>query len=236
MISDLHLSTNTDKSMEVFGARWQNYCERLKNNWNKVVSPQDTVIVPGDISWALTLEEAIPDLLFLESLNGTKVIGKGNHDFWWSTLSKIQTVFEKNKIQTIKILHNNAYSVENIIVCGTRGWYIDPHQQNTPNAVDYNKIVNRELIRLKISLDEALKIKEKQDLNIIVFFHFPPVWNDFVAREFIDLLHEYNISNCFFGHIHGNYGVNKSFVFDNVKFSLVSSDFLNFTPIPIILD
>lgn len=236
VISDLHLSTNTDKSMEVFGSRWQNYCQRLENNWNKVVSPEDTVIVPGDISWALSLEEAIPDLLFLESLNGTKIIGKGNHDFWWSTLTKIETVFKTQKIKTIKILHNNAYIVENIVVCGTRGWYTDSHQQNAVNAPDYEKIINRELIRLKISLDEAVKLKGDSDLKIIVFFHFPPVWNDFVSKEFLGLLSEYNISDCFFGHIHGNYGVNQKFSYNNVNFQLVSSDFLNFTPIPIIID
>ena len=236
VISDLHLSTNTDKSMEVFGTRWQNYCQRLKKNWNKVVSPSDTVIVPGDISWALTLEEAIPDLMFLDSLNGTKIIGKGNHDFWWSTLTKIDTVFKINHIDTIKILHNNAYVVENIIVCGTRGWYTDSHQQNAINTPDYAKIMNRELIRLKISLDEAVKLKGTSDSQIVVFFHFPPVWNDFVSQEFLDVLSEYNISNCFFGHIHGNYSINRCFMYKNVNFQLVSSDFLDFTPIPIIID
>ena len=236
MISDLHLSTNTDKSMEVFGLRWQNYCQRLKNNWNRIVSPEDTVVVPGDISWALTLEEAIPDLLFLDSLNGTKIIGKGNHDFWWSTQAKIEKLFINNKINTIRILHNNAYKIENIIVCGTRGWYIDSHTKNTINAPNYDKIINREVIRLRISLDEAMKLKGSSDLKIIVFFHFPPIWNEFVNQEFLDILSEYNISNCFFGHIHGNYSANTSYLYNNVSFRLVSSDFLDFAPIPIIID
>ena len=123
VIADLHLSTNADKSMEVFGSRWQNYTQRLKNNWNALVESNDTVIVPGDISWGLTLQDALPDLKFLDDLNGRKIISKGNHDFWWQTLTKINQAFQANQINTIDILYNNAHIVENMIVCGTRGWY-----------------------------------------------------------------------------------------------------------------
>lgn len=223
--------------MEVFGSRWQNYTSRLQNNWNKVVGDGDTVIIPGDVSWALTLEEALPDMIFLNSLNGRKIIGKGNHDFWWSTLSKINSTFERNAIDTVDILYNNALRVENYIICGTRGWYVEPSRQNTENQPDYTKIVNREAIRLKLSLDMAEKLKaqsnDNEPLHIVPFFHFPPVWNGYVCREITDILHSYDIKKCYFGHIHGNYAVNRRFEFENVTYELISSDFLDFTPVPV---
>jgi predicted phosphohydrolase len=222
--------------MEVFGSRWQNYESRLKNNWNNVVGNGDTVIIPGDISWGLSLEEAIPDLLFLDSLNGSKIIGKGNHDFWWPTYAKLNAAFIANGIKTISVLHNNANIVENIIAAGTRGWYNEINNQPSENKADYRKIVNREAIRLRISLDDAQKKQGdsgNSDKTIVVFFHFPPVWNGYVCRELVDLLHEYNIKKCYFGHIHGNYGVDRKILFENVTFELISSDFLDFVPVPV---
>ena len=122
VLADLHLSTDskTNKSMEVFGARWQDYMTKIEKNWNAVVGENDTVIVPGDISWATRLEDAESDLRFLNSLNGKKLIGKGNHDFWWSTASKLNVFFEQNNFNTIKLLHNNAHIVENFVICGSR--------------------------------------------------------------------------------------------------------------------
>ena len=151
VLSDLHLSTNqsTDKSMEVFGNRWQNYMNRIQTNWNRLVDPCDTVIVNGDISWAMTLEEAKSDFDFLNSLNGTKIISKGNHDFWWSTLSKINVFFEENGFDTIKILHNNAHVVGDFVICGSRGWYNDDKIATMPKTADYGKIVTREASRLR---------------------------------------------------------------------------------------
>jgi len=237
VISDLHLSTNADKSMEVFGPRWQNYTQRLKANWNAVVEKNDTVIIPGDISWGLTIEDAMPDLKFLNDLNGKKIIGKGNHDFWWQTLSKIQKIFEQNQINTINILHNNAYVVENVIVCGTRGWYNGDKQiAVNNNVVDNQKIINREAIRLRLTLNSAKQLQEKSNLPVIVFFHFPPAWSGLVCKELIDILHEFKIERCYFGHIHGLVEHPKNFSFEGIQFSLISSDHLNFTPIPIVLN
>lgn len=233
VISDLHLSTNADKSMEVFGQRWQNYTERLRQNWNAVVESGDTVIVPGDISWGLTLSDAIPDLLFLNSLNGRKIIGKGNHDFWWQTASKIKTAFEENHIETIDILYNNSYVAENFIICGTRGWYSGDKQVDTANDTNNLKIVRREAIRLRLGLESAMKKKIETQLPVIVFFHFPPLWNGFICRELLNVLHDYDIKNCYFGHIHGFTCLEKHFKFEDVSFTLVSSDHLGFTPIPV---
>ena len=241
VLSDLHLSTNdtTNKSMEVFGSRWNDYLNKLKNNWNAVVTENDTVIVPGDISWATRLEEARDDLCYLNSLNGKKLIGKGNHDFWWSTATKLYSFFDENGFDSLKILYNNAYIVEDRIVCGTRGWFPDESKQNTTNDADYDKIVNRELIRLKLSLDCAVKLQEEHlkefgvKLPILVFLHFPPVWCDLVMQEFVDVLNEYGIEECFFGHIHSAYSLPGRFTYQNIRFTLTSSDFLSFYPLKI---
>lgn len=235
VISDLHLSLgeNINKPMEVFGTRWQNYISKLERNWKCVVSDSDNVVISGDISWAVKLEEAVPDIKFIDSLPGTKYILKGNHDFWWQTNAKMNRMFEKNDIKTVKILYNNAYKLDNLIICGSRGWFTDKQQQNTVGNVEYEKIINREVIRLRLSLNEATRLKEKNDCEIIVFLHFPPVYHDFVSREILDVLHEFKITRCYFGHIHGVYNIPKSYEYEGVKFSLTSADFLDFAALPI---
>ncbi len=238
-LADLHLSTDskTDKSMEVFGARWQDYMTKIEKNWNAVVSDSDVVVVPGDISWATRLEDAESDLRFLNSLNGKKLIGKGNHDFWWTTATKMNAFFEQKGFSTISILYNNAYIVEDRIICGTRGWFPDESKQITVGEVDHAKIVNREVTRLNLSLDAAKKLQSEFEIEngkilpITVFLHFPPIWGDFIMREFIDIFHEYGIKECYFGHIHSAYSQVGKFDFEGIKFTLVSSDFLNFHPI-----
>lgn len=237
-ISDLHLSTGdkTNKSMEVFGARWEGYTNKLQKNWNAVVTDKDSVVIAGDISWALKLDEAQSDLKFLDSLPGTKYIGKGNHDFWWSTASKMNAVFDELNIKTIKFLYNNAFVIENFVVCGSRGWFTDRSQQNVVGEVDYQKIVNREAARLKISLEEGKKLRDETGFPIIVFLHFPPIWNDFSCNEILELLREYNVKKCFFGHIHGTYNIPRKFTFDGIEMILTSADFLNFCPIPVFSD
>ena len=169
--------------------------------------------------------------------NGKKLIGKGNHDFWWTTAKKMNAFFEEKKLSTISILYNNAYIIEDRIICGTRGWFPDESRQITVGDVDYTKIVNREITRLKLSLDSAKKLQSEREaetgeiLPITVFLHFPPVWGDFIMREFIDVFHDYGIAECYFGHIHSAYSQVGKFEFEGIKFTLVSSDFLNFHPI-----
>lgn len=236
VIGDLHLSTNqsTDKSMEVFGRRWQGYTEKLKRNWEAAVTPADTVVIPGDISWAMNLEEALSDFRFLDALPGQKLIGKGNHDFWWTTAAKMNGFFKANDLHTLRILNNNAYEVENRILCGTRGWFLDEKQQATVGEVDYAKIVNREVIRLKLSLDEAVRLQRAREAvdgfspPISVFFHFPPVWLDFICRPLVDVLHTYEDPDCYFGHIHGMYSTPLLREFEGIRLRLVSSDALDF--------
>ena len=232
VIADLHLDTVTnEKSMEVFGNRWQDYIEKIRRNWLKVVTDDDTVIIPGDVSWALTTEESITDLKWIDSLPGKKIIMKGNHDFWWTTLSKMNRVFEENGITTIKLLYNNAMEVENYIIAGSRGWFVDKSVQPSKSVTaDHAKIVNREVIRLKLSLDQAKKLSEESGKEILVFFHFPPIWSDFECIEILQTLSEYNITRCYFGHIHGCYSQGAVFKWKNIEFRMISADFIDFLP------
>ena len=236
VMADLHLSLSEkiNKPMAVFGPAWADHVDRIKKYWNAVVCEEDTVMIPGDISWAMRLEDAYEDLKFIDSLPGTKIISKGNHDFWWSTVGKIEKFFEENDIRTIKLMHNNAYQLDDCIVCGTRGWFYDEKQQNTSNDTDFDKIVAREATRLDISLTAATELKkETPDLPIIVFLHFPPVWNDLVCRPIVDVLHKYDIKKCIFGHIHGNYFAKRSTDFEGISMTLASADYLKFAPMPI---
>lgn len=232
-ISDLHLSLNaqTDKSMEVFGKRWQDYTQKLKRNWCALVSEKDTVILAGDISWALTTEEAAEDFRFLEQLPGKKIVGKGNHDFWWQTMSKLGAFKNALSLSSISFLYNNAYVVEDFIVCGTRGWFYDPACDNIPENTDFGKIIAREVIRLRLSLDEAVKLqKENPDKEILVFLHFPVIWADKCSEEILAVLKEYGIRRCYYGHIHGSYEIPGDFEAEGIHFHITSADFLRFTP------
>lgn len=209
-IADLHLSTNasTNKSMEKFGTRWANYLTRLEKNWRRVVSQEDFVICPGDISWATTLEESVSDFAFLDSLPGKKLIGKGNHDFWWNTAAKMNRFFAEHGFTSLSILYNNAYLLPDAIVCGTRGWFFDKQLQNTVGEVDFDKLIAREAGRLQLSLDAAKQLQRThaaatgRQLPIYAFLHFPPVWTDFASVPFMELLKQYEVRLCAFGHIH----------------------------------
>ena len=233
VIGDLHLSTleSTNKSMEIFGRRWSGYMEKISKNWKAIVSPEDTVVIPGDISWALSLEEAESDLKFIDILPGRKIFLKGNHDFWWSTLSKMNSFFESKDINSISFLYNNAALVEDFILCGSRGWYQDEECDKAKQDKNYEKIVARECIRLRLSLEEGRKLKEQfPDKEIIAFMHFPPAWNKFECIEFISILKEYDVHRCYFGHIHGNYSVPAFFTKEGIDFIMISADYLEFVP------
>lgn len=229
--SDTHLSLSLDKPMDVFGCRWTDYVSKLEKGWKAVVSPDDTVIVGGDISWGMTLDEAKEDLLFLDRLPGKKIISKGNHDYWWSSLAKINNFFAENGINTISLLHNNAFAVENKIICGSRGWFNE--EKNCPRNADHAKIVAREALRIGQSIKEGFSLKESgnQDNELIVFLHFPPVFKDEVCREIIDVLKQYGIKKVYYGHIHGVYNIPADFEFEGITFSICSADYLNFVPL-----
>ena len=165
-IADLHLSLGTDKPMDIFGG-WDNYIERLDKNWRSTVKSEDTVVIAGDISWAMRLEQTFKDFSFIESLPGRKIFLKGNHDYWWTTRKKIEAYLKENNFKSISILFNSAEVVENFAVCGTRGWSYDCSTQEDV------KILNREVGRLTMSIEQARKL----DREVIVFLHYPPVFS-----------------------------------------------------------
>ena len=216
-ISDLHLSFGSDKPMNIFRG-WDNHTERLMANWNRLVGPQDTVVLPGDFSWALKLEETKPDFEFLKKLNGKKIILKGNHDLWWSTVKKLKDFFSQNEISDVEILFNNTIIVENHSIAGTRGWFYDDRADK--------KIVAREVGRLEKSLAEA----EKTGLPILAFLHYPPVYGNEVCKEIFDVLKNHNIKTVYHGHIHGVGFNNAVKSYDGVEFKLISCDCIDFTP------
>ncbi|MBR3681485.1 MAG: metallophosphoesterase [Clostridia bacterium] len=232
-IADLHLSTldATNKSMEVFGGRWQDYTARLKAGWERLVTEADTVIIPGDVSWALSLEEAVSDFKFIDALPGRKIIGKGNHDFWWMTMQKHRALFDLHGIRSIDFLFNNAHEVEDFIIAGTRGWYYDEDNKNAPDNADFKKLVAREELRLRTSLRAAAQLREKSpEKEIVVFTHFPPHWAGRSSDGMIEILKEYGIRRLYFGHIHGSYAVPPVTEHEGIKMHLISADYLSFVP------
>lgn len=230
VIADLHLScaAETDKSMEVFGDRWANYTERLYRNWTHLVAPEDTVIVPGDISWALTLPEAREDLAFIDRLPGKKILMKGNHDFWWSSMKKLESFCEENGFSTLSFLYHDACRVEGKIVAGTRGWlWAENAEKADPEG---QKILAREALRLEMSLAAARRLREETpDCEVIAFFHYPPVWNGASCPALTEPLRRDGIRRCYFGHIHGVAGARK-ITEDGITYCLTSADALDFTP------
>lgn len=217
-ISDLHLSVgNKEKSMELFGDKWRDYENRIKTNWEETVKPEDTVIIPGDISWALKLEDGIEDFGFLNNLPGTKIIMKGNHDYYFSTVKKVEEFMKEQGFNTIKVMHNNSYIVENLAICGSRGWAPGADKEE---KCDDAKILRRELGRLKLSLDS----REDKTKEIIVAMHYP-VTN----IEFRKLMKEYGVKQCIYGHLHGegHYRVFEGNI-DGIKYTMVSGDYTGF--------
>lgn len=220
-IGDLHLSFSSNKPMDVFSG-WDNYTERLTYNWNKNVTSDDTVVLPGDFSWAMNFKEAKADFDYVNKLNGKKILLKGNHDYWWSTLNKMNVFLSENEFSTISILHNNHFKYENYGICGTRGWINE--NENTADA----KVLAREAQRLEVSIKSALSV----DLEPIVFLHYPPVYADSYNCNILEILFKYSIKECYYGHIHGkscNYAINGER--DGVKYRLVSSDYVQFNPV-----
>ncbi len=220
-IGDTHLSFGSDKPMDIFSG-WKDFEKRLEENWRAIVKDSDTVVIAGDISWAMNIENAREDFAFLDRLPGTKLIMKGNHDYWWSTKAKADKFFEQNGFSTLKILHNNAYLCSAVAVCGTRGWFFDCEVN------EGNKVLLREAMRLQMSIDEAKKTGGEP----VVFLHYPPVTSDGkCCREIFDILIKEEIKRCYYGHLHGGSCKNAvNDVYEGVKLSLISGDFLKFCP------
>lgn len=226
-IADLHLSFCVDKPMNIFGDNWDNYEEKLKQDWLSKVKEEDTIVLGGDFSWGTYLEETIADFKFINDLPGTKILLKGNHDYWWQTVKSMDNFLKENSFEKIYFLYNNAYLVEDKIIVGTRGWSLNFDE------LDTEKLYNRELIRLELSIKDGIS-KFGEDKEMIGFMHYPPITRNMISNnvksKYLELLKKYNISKLFYGHLHG--ASHKDAVegkIDGVDLQLVSSDYLKFS-------
>lgn len=211
--------------MDVFPG-WQNYTERIRENWQRLVTPEDTVVIAGDISWAMDIRDTVKDFSYINRLNGKKILLKGNHDYWWTTKGKMDRFLKENGFETMSIMHNNYYTADGLALCGTRGWFYDAETDADM------KVLNREVGRLRMSIEPALK----DGYDPIVFLHYPPVYNNMECAEIMDVLREYRIKKCFYGHIHGGNAAKKAFVGElhGIHFRLIACDYLRFMPLAVL--
>ncbi|MEG0912969.1 MAG: metallophosphoesterase [Oscillospiraceae bacterium] len=221
VIGDLHLSLGVPKPMDIF-AGWGNYTERLTDNWNAIVKRGDTVVIAGDVSWAMQLSEAVDDFNLIESLPGRKIIIKGNHDYWWMTRKKNDLWCAENSFSSISFMLNDSYMYETTALCGTRSWFYDEREP------DNDRVFKRELGRLEASLKSAQNTEHD---DTIVFLHYPPIFSSCKVDSIIELLLKYHVSQCYYGHIHGQ-SISNAFCgsCENIKFQLISADYLKFSP------
>lgn len=222
VMADLHLCKgNPEKTMSIFNG-WQNYQELIEKNWKELISDSDTIVLPGDISWGMSLKEAAPDFKFIEQLPGQKIVIKGNHDYWWTTKKKMEDFFAAEGRTSIKILHNNHYRYDEYGICGTRGWV------NMPGETQDEKVLRREVQRLETSIRSALD----EGLKPIVFLHYPPIFATNFNYDILDVLYRYKIEECYYGHIHGKsaHDLCVKNTYDGINFHLIAGDYLQFIP------
>lgn len=218
-ISDLHLSINSNKPMNIFGPVWENYLDKIEQSWNKLVSDDDVVLISGDISWAMKLNDAIPDLNYISQFKGKKIILRGNHDYWWSSISGVRSVLKPNMFA----IQNDAIKIGDTIFCGTRGWTVPETTHKTP---DDEKIYNREVIRLGLSLQDAKRLQQNNE-KIIVMMHYPPFNSKMEDNEFTNLIEQYGVKTVVYGHLHSYDKKQKLIVYkNNVKYYLTSCDLI----------
>ncbi len=223
-IGDLHLALgDSNKPMDIFNG-WDNYIEKIQKNWMNTVSDKDTVVLAGDISWAVGLKNSLKDFAFIDALPGRKIILKGNHDYWWSTKTKMENFFKENSFDTLNILFNNCYEYNNFGICGTRGWV------SINGDTENEKVMAREVQRLEVSIRDALS----KNLEPVVFMHYPPVYGASCNYDILDILFKYKIKRCFYGHIHG-YSQRDAItgIQDDIEYDMISSDYLHFAPLKV---
>ena len=231
VIGDLHLSfgesKNEEKPMNIFGENWDNHAKKIRENWLDTVKQDDTVILAGDFSWGTYIEDTYEDFRYLNELPGKKIMLKGNHDYWWTTITSMKKYLEENNFKNIDFLHNNSFEVENKIIVGTRGWSLN----DTENA---DKMINRESERLELSIKSAINLYG-DNKEIICIMHYPPISRNYMKNEylydskFLEIMKKYRIKRCFYGHLHGK--SHKEAIEGNVEgieFKLISSDYLGF--------
>ena len=222
-IADLHLSFRNPKPMDIFGNNWGNHEEKIKKDWESKVKEDDLVLLPGDFSWETYLEETYDDFSFLNNLPGKKLLLKGNHDYWWTTITSMRKYLKENNFENIDFIYNNSYEYDGYVITGTKGWSLNS---------DDNKIFNREVARLKISLENGIKTFGN-DKKIITCMHYPPITKHTIEKkekwDFVDLMKEYKVERCLYGHLHSD--SHKEAIegnIDGINFELVSADYLKF--------
>jgi len=217
-VSDLHLPGTMDKTMDMFGARWEGHFDKIKEDWLKKVTDDDIVLIAGDISWAMHLTQALPDLQAIGALPGKKILIRGNHDFWWSSVSRVREALPENMF----VLQNDALKIGDFVFAGTRGWM-------ESNLEEDKKIFAREQIRLELTLSAAQKLMDESS-TLIMMLHYPPVINKTRFNQFVPKMEEFNVKYCIYGHLHG---VNKSeaeiFENNNITYILSSCDMIDFS-------
>ena len=223
-IGDLHLSFGTNKPMDVFGGGWSDYIEKLRAGFSRLTSG-DVCVLCGDISWAMSFTEAVEDFRFINDIPGKKIILKGNHDYWWSTAAKMRAFLDENGFSDIEILNNNCFYYEGYAICGTRGWMMETGEDMSHNE----KITRREAGRLRASLQAADGAAEK-----LCFFHYPPRYKDLVSNGIVDVMNEFGVRRCWYGHLHGlSHRCAVQGDACGIVYKLVSADYLGFTPLPV---
>ncbi len=216
-IGDTHLSLGAEKPMDVFGGAWSGYLEKLSAGFS-VLTEEDTLLIAGDVSWGMSLEEAAPDFEWLDGWPGTKILMKGNHDYWWNTAAKMNRFFAEKGFNTLKILHNNCWFYRDTALCGTRGWFYEEEKNG-------QKVFLRELQRLETSLKAA------EDREKLCFLHYPPFYTGYTCQPILDLLERYQVKACYYGHLHGSsHRLAIQGLRGHVEYHMISADYLNFVP------
>ncbi len=229
-IGDLHLSFNENKPMSIFGENWKGYEEKIKDNWMKLVTENDLVVLPGDFSWSMYLKDTYKDFEYLNALPGKKLLLKGNHDYWWSTVNSMRNYVKENNFKNIDFIYNNAYEFENKIIVGTRGWAFGEDAES-------KKMLHREVARLELSIRNGIE-NCGEDKEIIAFLHYPPIINQNIqheeTNEFIRILKKYHIKRCYYGHLHST-AIKEAVEgeYFGIEFKLVSADAINFNLVKI---
>lgn len=225
-IGDTHLSLGGDKPMDAFGGAWEGYVDKLRSGFAGLTA-EDTVVFCGDLSWGMSLEEALPDFLFLDALfPGKKILVKGNHDYWWTTANKMYTFWVDHGIEDFALLHNNCLFYDGTALCGTRGWFFEEE------ADGHNeKVFKRELLRLETSLKAAGEGEK------LCFLHYPPLYEGYICREIVDLMETYKVSACYYGHLHGgSHRLAREGKRGSVEYHLIAGDYLQFCPRKVLPD
>ncbi|MEY7999268.1 metallophosphoesterase [Clostridium sp. Mt-5] len=223
-ISDLHLDMTGNKPMDIFGDNWIEHHKKIELNWNNKITCEDTVLIAGDISWSMNMGNGFLDLDWIHHLPGKKIMIKGNHDYWWTGITKLNNLYEN-----MNFIQNNFFTYKDYALCGTRGWSC-PGSENFSQHDE--KIYNRELMRMRNSLDCAV---EAGYSKFIIMIHYPPIGEKFMNSGFRDIFEEYGVEKVIYGHLHGEASLKAiTGILNGVEYILTSADYIDFDPRKII--